>query len=166
MDILKFVIVDYTVLYTVYTSVQYVSLTGMLHWTTVGAVQMEWPGRGAHEGELGHAAHRGRQRGVLEGQAHAAVGPVAAGASAALPFVALNRRLKVVGAGEVVQLALHRVEILGIPEETQIIQNCFSRAAAAGLAVVQLALHRVEILGIPEEKYCYAEPAAFAAHVH
>jgi predicted ABC-type transport system involved in lysophospholipase L1 biosynthesis ATPase subunit len=81
------------------------------------AVQVEWPRRRAHEGELGHAAHRGRERGVLEGEAHAAVGPVGAGASAALAFVALNCGLKIVGTGEVVQLALHRVQIFGVPAQ-------------------------------------------------
>ena len=85
------------------------------------AIQVEGPRRRPHERELGHAAHGGGQRRVLEGQPHAAVGPVG-GASAALPLIPFNSGLQVVGAGEVVQFALHRVQIFRIPEETH--QNC------------------------------------------
>jgi hypothetical protein len=78
---------------------------------------MKGPRRGAHEGELGHAAHGGGQGRILKGgQAQAAVGTVA-GAGATLPLVALNGRLEVVGAGEVVQLALQRVQILRVPAQ-------------------------------------------------
>jgi len=83
------------------------------------AVHMKRPRRRSHQRELRHTAvHRGRQRRVLEGQSHAAVGSVGR-ARATLPFVALDGRLEVVGGGEVVQFALHGVEILRVPEENK-----------------------------------------------
>ena len=83
------------------------------------AVHMKRPRRCAHQRELRHTAvHGGRQRRVLEGQPHAAVGSVGR-ARATLPFVALDGRLEVVGGGEVVQFALHGVEILRVPEENK-----------------------------------------------
>jgi hypothetical protein len=81
------------------------------------AVHMKRPRRRAHQRELRHTAvHGGRQRRVLEGQPHAAVGTVGR-ARATLPFVALDGRLEVVGGGEVVQFALHGVEILRVPDK-------------------------------------------------
>ena len=77
------------------------------------SVHVYWSGRGAHQGELGHVAHRGGQGRVLERHPHAPVGSVGAGAP--LPLVALDGGLEVVRVGEVVELTLQRIQVLGVP---------------------------------------------------
>ena len=96
-------------------------LTSGMHWSVWVTAIHRQPRRRAHQRERRHRAHRGRQRWVLEGKAHPAATVGAVGAGPALALVALDGALEVVGVAKVVDLALQRVQVLGVPEKDEII---------------------------------------------